>query len=117
MNRSLKVLIVEDEMTIAMLLEDMLLELGHEPVAVASRLTQAVERAEQGGFDVAVLDVNLDGQPSFSVAQILRDKDIPFLFSTGYGAAGIDSQFSDAVILNKPYMVGELGRAITAAIR
>lgn len=112
MTASARILIVEDEMTIAMMLEDMLDALGHHAVAVAARLPQALELAKTCEFDLAILDVNLDGQTSFPVAATLRQRKIPFLFATGYGTAGIDPDYADARVLKKPFLMAELGEAV-----
>jgi CheY-like chemotaxis protein len=108
----LRVLVVEDEMTIALLVEDMLIELGHDVVELAMRLPQAEKLARETEFDVAVLDVNLDGRRSFPVADILIERGIPFLFATGYGASGVDAAYAHYPILTKPFMTEELKSAI-----
>lgn len=113
---ALRVLVIEDEMTIAMMIEDMLAELGHDVVGAASRLKQAIAVAAEGDFDLAILDVNLDGRPSFPVAEILRGRGVPFLFATGYGAAGVDPAFAEAVVLRKPFLQGDLDQAIRRAL-
>jgi DNA-binding response OmpR family regulator len=115
MTHRLGVLIGEDEMTIAMMLEDMLEELGHDVVAVAGRLPQALSLAETSGIDLAILDVNLGGEPSFPAAHALRMRQIPFFFATGYGAAGIDAEFADVMAIKKPYLIDHLREAIGRA--
>jgi DNA-binding response OmpR family regulator len=112
MTQRLRILVVEDEMTIAMMLEDMLAELGHEVVAVASRLPQARSLAESSDIDLAILDVNLGGEASFPAAHILQARHVPFFFATGYGATGIATEFADAVSLKKPYLIEHLREAI-----
>lgn len=114
---ALRILVVEDEMTIALLVEDMLLDLGHEVVAVAMRLPQALAQARSAAIDLAVLDVNLDGRPSFPVAAALAERGVPFLFATGYGGAGVDPAFADRTVIKKPFLIGELRAAIAAAYR
>lgn len=113
--RALRVLIVEDEMLVAMNIEDMLLELGHEVTGIASRLEPALALAREAAIDVALLDVNLAGQPSFPVAALLRQRGIPFLFATGYGIKGISQEYRDCTVLQKPFLAQDLARAITAA--
>jgi CheY-like chemotaxis protein len=81
-----RVLVVEDEMTIALLIEDMLTDLGHEVVGLAMRLPQAMELAATAIVDLAILDVNLDGRMSFPVADLLSARGVPFVFATGYGS-------------------------------
>jgi CheY-like chemotaxis protein len=112
--RRLRILIVEDEMLLAMNIEDMLLDLGHEVVGIASRLEPALALAREADFDVAMLDVNLAGDRSFPVAEALAERGIPFLFATGYGRAGIDEAYRDRPVLQKPFRAGELLAAIEA---
>lgn len=88
---------------IAMLLEDMLVGMGHEVVASARRLAEGVELARTSSIDVAVLDVNIDGQQSFPIAETLRDRAIPFLFVTGYGRKGVGPLYKNVPVLTKPY--------------
>lgn len=109
---SLRILIVEDEMTIALLLEDMVTDLGHQPAGLAMRLPQALQLAESEDLDLAILDVNLDGRLSFPVAEVLERRGVPFLFSTGYGSGGIEEPYRDKVVIQKPFSMADLGRAI-----
>ncbi len=113
---ALRVLIVEDEMTIALLIEDMILDLGHEVAGMAMRLPQAEELARTATLDLAVLDVNLDGLTSFSVADILAARKIPFVFVTGYGPAGIVAQYQDRITVKKPFAQSDLQAAINQLV-
>jgi DNA-binding response OmpR family regulator len=79
----LRVLVVEDEMMVSMLIEDMLSDLGCEVIGPASRLDEAIALANESELDCAVLDVNLGGQPIFPLADLLREKGAPFAFATG----------------------------------
>jgi CheY-like chemotaxis protein len=108
----MRILVVEDEALIAFMLEDMLADLGHEVVATAARLPQALEMAEARAFDVAILDVNLDGVKTFPVADVLLRRGIPFAFATGYGREGLDARHRDAAVIRKPFAVAELERTI-----
>jgi CheY-like chemotaxis protein len=110
--RRLRILIVEDEMLVAMNIEDMLLDLGHEVAGIASRLAPALSLVEESAFDLALLDVNLAGEPSFPVAAALRERGIPFLFATGYGVRGLIDEFRTCPVLQKPFAEADLGRAI-----
>lgn len=101
-------------MLVAMNIEDMLLELGHEVAGLASRLGPALALARESRFDAAMLDVNLAGEPSFPVADLLIERGIPFLFATGYGRQGMDERYRDLPMLQKPFLTAELGRALTA---
>ena len=116
-DRRLRILIVEDEMLVAMNIEDMLLDLGHEVAALASRLETALSLASEEGFDVAMLDVNLAGQASFPIADLLRERGIPYLFATGYGIQGIAEAHRKAPVLQKPFRARDLEEVLRAAVR
>jgi CheY-like chemotaxis protein len=113
-DRRLRILIVEDEMLVAMNIEDMLLDLGHEVAGLASRLEPALALARESIFDAAMLDVNLAGEPSFPVADLLVERGIPFLFATGYGRAGLEERFRAFPILQKPFRAAELQAALAS---
>ena len=112
--RRLRVLIVEDEMLVAMNLEDMLLDLGHEVAGIASRLAPALALARDAGFDAAILDVNLAGERSFPVADLLAERGTPFLFATGYGVQGVEERHRTRPILQKPFRSVDLKTALAA---
>lgn len=97
-----RVLLVEDESLVAMLAEDMLMELGCE-VVVAMRLDKALAQARTGSFDAAVLDVNLGEARSYPIADVLFERCLPFLFATGYGAEGVEAAYRSVPVLQKPY--------------
>jgi CheY-like chemotaxis protein len=112
-----RVLVVEDEMMIAMLVEDMLADLGCSVVGPAHALDAALELAmSDAAFDVALLDVNLAGQPVFAVADALRARGVPAIFSTGYGDGGLRDVDRGAPVLQKPFLAGDLARALTLAL-
>lgn len=108
----LRVLVVEDEMMVSMLIEDMLTDLGCVVVGPASRLDEAIELANNSQLDCAVLDVNLGGQPIFPLADILRAKGVPFAFATGYGDAGLRDADRGSPVLQKPFREGDLARVL-----
>lgn len=112
-----RVLVVEDEVLITMMLEDFLAEMGCEVVATAARLEDALAKARSVAVDVAVLDVNLAGKVSYPVAEILQGRDIPFLFATGYGTAGLPESLRKAPVLSKPFVIDQLAKALSAATR
>jgi DNA-binding NtrC family response regulator len=113
MGGTLRVLVVEDEMTIALLMEDMLVELGHKVVDLAMRLPQALELAKAADFDLAILDVNLDGRMSFPVAEALDARGLPYIFVTGYGLAGVDPAYrKNAIVMQKPFDMTDLQASI-----
>ena len=111
--RGLRVLIVEDETMIAMLLESMITDLGHEVAAMAGHKEDAMEAIQTVAFDIAILDVNLAGERSYRIADALIERDIPFVFSTGYGEGSIEGPYRDQPILNKPFRKRELGEALS----
>jgi CheY-like chemotaxis protein len=108
----LKVLVVEDEMMVSMLIEDMLSDLGCTVVGPASRLDEAMDLVRDGEMDCAVLDVNLGGQPIFPVADALRAKGRPFAFATGYGDAGLRDVDKGSPVLQKPFREADLARIL-----
>lgn len=108
----MRVLVVEDEVIVAMALEDMLLELGHHVVGPASDLDEARALAESGGFEVALIDVNLNGERSYEVARLLREKGVAFAFLTGYGAAALGEGGVEAPVLTKPYRAEGLAQLL-----
>ena len=109
-------LVVEDEVLVALNLEDMLVDLGHTVVAVAARVPQALALAESSDFDLAVLDLNLSGTFTFPIADVLRRRGIPFMFATGHGARGLPEEYRNEIILTKPYGILELEFAISCFV-
>ncbi|MGY4370538.1 CheY-like chemotaxis protein [Bradyrhizobium sp. LB1.3] len=103
-----RVLLVEDEGLVALMIEDMLEELGLTVIASAAHVPKACELASAASFDLALLDVNLAGERVFPVARILRDRRIPFLFSTGYGGPPLEEEFSHAPAIGKPFSIEQL---------
>src|SRR4028118_330858 len=99
-----RALIVEDEIMVAMYVEDLLTELGFEVAGLATSLDQALPLAKAGEFDFAVLDINLAGQVSFPVADALRERGIPFLFASGYSSKGLSEAYRGAVRIQKPFL-------------
>lgn len=98
-----RILIVEDEPMLAMDLEFMLRELGCEIVGVASRIDSATRMAREVQCDGAVLDLNLDGSSANSVADVLSERGIPFIFATGYGDQNLALRFKHVPVVEKPY--------------
>jgi CheY-like chemotaxis protein len=112
-----KVLIVEDEGFVALLIEDMLEDLGCEIIASVAKLKEGCEIAATAQIDLAVLDVNLGGERSFPIAQILRDRGVPFMFSTGYGTDGLPPEFLGCPILAKPFSANALAETVALALQ
>jgi len=114
--QGLRVLIVEDEAMIAMLIEDLLAELGASPVKTVSSISEASRvLGEAIPLDMAILDVNLHGQATFPLADLLLERGIPFVFATGYSAAGMPERFSGVPVLQKPFELEQMKRALLAA--
>jgi CheY-like chemotaxis protein len=109
---SRRILVVEDEVMIAMLMEDMLADLGHEVVGPATKLEDGIELATSAEFDMAVLDVNLNGRHSRPIADILVQRGVPFVLATGYGTTGGEDVTQARHILKKPFTPEDLNIAI-----
>jgi CheY-like chemotaxis protein len=112
-----RVLVVEDEMMIRMLLEGMLDDLGHTVAAEAGGIDEAIALAKKGDFDVALLDVNLNGRPITPVVEILVKRGVPFVFASGYGQSGVPEAYRGSPTLQKPFQVEALAKAIEAAAK
>ncbi len=97
------VLVVEDEMLVLLNLEDMLADLGCKSVSAAATVGQALALIDAKAFDVALVDVNLDGKKSYSVADALVARGVPFVFSTGYSGQSLKDGYRDRPVLGKPY--------------
>lgn len=110
-----RALLVEDEGVVALLIESMLTDLGYQVVGPFPRLAKAIDIAQSETFDLAVLDVNLNGTPSFDVAELLLRKGVPLVFATGYGGQGIPSHLGDIVVVQKPFKGQQLAAAIAQA--
>jgi len=113
----LRILVVEDEAAISLLLEDMLLDFGCEVIGPAARLSAALDAVAREQVDLAILDVNVAGEPIYPVAEALAQRSIPFVFSTGYGSAGIRDSFRDRPVLQKPFAQNDLKQKLIMARR
>ena len=103
-----RLLVVEDEYLIRMLLEDMLVDLGYDVVAAVGSIAEASEFAASGDLNAAILDVNLDGQQIYPVAEILAKRGLPFVFVTGYGERSLPEPYRDRPALQKPFQAEQL---------
>ena len=109
---SRRVAIIEDEGMVAALLEDMLTDLGHEVVTIVGRMDRAAQLISETSADVVFLDVNLNGEQTYSLASALASRGIPFIFSTGYGSAGLKQEWRGTPVLQKPFQVQDLERVM-----
>jgi CheY-like chemotaxis protein len=111
-----RVLVVEDEMIVAMLLEDMLSDIGCTPVGPARRAESALKAIEHTGFDIAILDVNLKGDETYPIADALAARAIPFVFASGYSAGGLRRAYRSIPFLQKPFQLRELEQALAGVV-
>ena len=103
-----RILVVEDEALVAMLVEDALLEAGAEVIGPAATVAEAMQLLERERPSAAVLDLNLAGEPSTPIADVLVRLGVPFVIATGYGAEGLPEHHADVPVLAKPYDPDEL---------
>lgn len=115
MSASLSILVVEDEPLIAMMLEDFLDSLGHRVHATCESVSEAVKAVDSGGFELAILDVNLKGENVWPVATRLREKNVPFLLATGGHVDPPPAEFNSVPVIEKPYTIDRVNPAINAA--
>lgn len=111
-----RVLIVEDEMLVAMMLEDMLADLGCTVVGTVGRVADALKAIEDEAPDIAILDMNLDGERTDGLADALAARGIPFAFATGYGAQQIEQPHRDRPLIAKPFQESDLEAALRQAL-
>jgi CheY-like chemotaxis protein len=109
-----RVLVVEDESMIRMLLDGMLSDIGYTMTAEAGALDEAMALAKHEEFDVAILDVNLHSEPITPVAEILTQRGLPFVFATGADLRGVPEAYRAHPMLQKPFRAEELERALQA---
>ncbi len=105
---SKKILLIEDEPMIALLLEDFIDMLGHETAGPAETVDAALAAVEKGGFDAAIMDINLNGQKAWDVAEAMRARDILFAISSGAAESDIPEAYADVPLLKKPYMLADV---------
>ncbi|UVK49431.1 response regulator (plasmid) [Mesorhizobium sp. AR07] len=103
-----RVLVVEDEILVLMMIEDMLSDLGCQSVISAATIGQAITLIKAQIFDAAMLDMNLDGDDSNTVADALAERGVPFIYSTGNSDRDMRKGFSDRAVLRKPFSFDEL---------
>jgi DNA-binding response OmpR family regulator len=106
-----RILMVEDEMCLAMMLEDVLSDAGYQVVR-AARLKDAMNIARREHIDAAILDVNLQGEAVYPLATQLHESGVPFMFTSAYGRPGIPEEFHSYPVMPKPYPIHELIPAV-----
>jgi len=114
--QGLKVLVVEDETIVAMLLEQMLEELGCVVAGMAGQVAVATDLANAIEADIAILDMNLGGQSVDPVAEALDARGMPFVFASGYGADGLTARWRDRPVLTKPFRLDQLRQTLESAV-
>jgi len=115
--RRASVLVVEDEVMIRMMVTDMLADLGHSIAGEAGEIEEALRLAETADFDLAILDVNVNGRTIEPVARIVEQRKRPLLFSTGYSVDALPENFRSRPALQKPFRIDTLQNAIDAALK
>src|SRR6201981_2499412 len=111
------VFLVEDEGMIRMMVADMLEELGYRIAAEAGEIGEAIKLAQSTDFDFAILDVNVNGKVISPVADLIRARNRPFIFATGYGSSGLPKEYRDRPSLQKPFQLETLGKMIETTLR
>ncbi len=112
-----RILIVEDEALVAMLVEDALLDAGAEVVGPVATVAEAMSLLDTAAPDAAVLDLNLAGETSTPVADVLASRGVPFVVATGYGAEGLPPGHASVPVLAKPYDPDELTSTLARICR
>ena len=111
------VFLVEDEVMIRMMVADMLEELGYRIAAEAGEISEAIRLAQSIDFDLAILDVNVNGKVISPVADLIRARNRPFIFATGYGSSGLPEEYRDRPSLQKPFQIDTLARVIENTLK
>ena len=106
---------MEDESLVSLLIEEFLDELGYHVVGTAAELGQALAMSRSLDLDFVVLDLNLDGELSYPIAKVLKERGVPFLFATGYGQAALPQDLRGVPVLPKPFRREDLETALTQA--
>ncbi len=110
------VLLVEDEVMIRMMVSEMLEDLGYSIVAEAGEIDEAMQLAQTARYDIAILDVNVNGKVITPVARAIEARKLPYIFTTGYGLHGIPEEFRGRPALQKPFQMAALEAMIEAAL-
>jgi len=111
------VFLVEDEVMIRMMVADMLEELGYHVAAEAGEIGEAIRLVQCTDFDLAILDVNVNGKVISPVADLIKARNRPFIFATGYGSSGLPEEYRDRPALQKPFQLETLSKMIDTALK
>ena len=111
------VFLVEDEVMIRMMVADMLEELGYSIAAEAGEISEAIRLVQSTEFDFAILDVNVNGKVISPVADLIKARNRPFIFATGYGSSGLPEEYRDRPALQKPFQIETLARMIDHTLK
>jgi CheY-like chemotaxis protein len=114
---NLRVFVVEDEALVAMMLEEMLRDFGCTVVGPIDSIGAALDAVEQQAADVAILDVNVQGESIYPVADLLHSRNIPLIFATGYGKGALKPEYQNHLTLAKPYDTEDVRQRLFAAMR
>jgi CheY-like chemotaxis protein len=107
-----RVLVVDDEPLIAMMIAGWLEELGHQPVGPAGTVSHALAHVGEGGIDAVILDLSLGDESSYSVAEALAGQGIPFAFATGHGSSTIEAAWAGRPLLPKPFVFANVQETV-----
>ena len=111
----IRVIIIEDETLVALMISEMVTEVGAEVVAICTSAPAAIAEIATTSFDIATMDVNINGNVSLGIATVLNDRGVPIVFCTSYGHAVGD--ISGALVVTKPFTLDDLKQALLAALR
>ena len=113
----IRVLVVEDEYLVAVLIEDMLESAGCVVTGPISRIPEALDAVDHDTYDAALLDINLGGERVDPVAQALTNRNVPFVFVTGYGATGLPGEFAERPHICKPFRMADLLGTLSGLVK
>lgn len=112
-----RILVVEDEFLVASLIEDMLETAGCLVFGPIPRIADALKAVDHGSYDAAILDVNLAGDRVDPVAEALSQRNVPFMFVTGYGTGSLPAEFAERPRLCKPFKMAELLATLSTIVK